>query len=55
MKFIKNPEKTEIEKFQDLFTLSKKKYYIESVKGVITKVETDDKEIIEYLKSVGIE
>ena len=53
--FKREIEPTEIEVFTKKFLGSGKRYGIESnALGVITSIETDDKEILAYAKKLGL-
>jgi hypothetical protein len=57
MKFTQHLEKTQAEKFLDKFPnniKNAKSYIMKSRDGKITSVETEDKDIIDYVKSLGI-
>lgn len=56
MRLIKSKSLTEAQEFRDKFFGKNKNYKIEcNTVGEIIKCDTEDKDIIKYLKSIGLE
>lgn len=55
MRLIKSKSLTEAQEFKKMFYGKKKNYRIEcNTVGEIIKCDTEDKDIIKYLKSIGL-